>query len=68
LVRSLTTNPPELFLVETADHYTSQGNTNDDSRSTIRLHYPEIERLLEQRYVARDTIQHTIAYFLRSTP
>ena len=32
LVTSLLRNPPELFLVETADRYTSQGNTNDDSR------------------------------------
>ncbi|MDP4198904.1 MAG: glycosyltransferase family 39 protein [Bacteroidota bacterium] len=65
LVTSLIRNPPELFLVETADRYTSQGNTNDDSRTTIALRYPELEQLLQDRYVARDTIQSTIAYQLR---
>ena len=64
-VTSLLRNPPELFLVETADRYTSQGNTNDDSRRTIALRYPELERLLADCYIARDTIQSTIAYQLR---
>lgn len=65
LVTSLLRNPPELFLVETGDHYTSQGNSNDDSRTTIALRYPELERLLAERYMPKDTIEHTIAYLLR---
>ncbi len=65
LVTSLQRNPPELFLVETRDRYTSQGNTNDDSRTTIALRYPELEQLLHDRYAARDTVQSTIAYHLR---
>ncbi len=66
LVRTLCGNPPALFLVETEDHYTSQGSTNDDSRTTIKLRYPELESLLAERYYPRDTIQHTIAYKLRN--
>ncbi len=62
LVTSLLRNPPELFLVEMGDRYTSQGNTNDDSRTTIRMRYPELERLLDQSYCLKDTIQHTIIY------
>jgi 4-amino-4-deoxy-L-arabinose transferase-like glycosyltransferase len=65
LIDSLTANPPQLFLVETSDKYTSQGNSNDDSRTTIRNRYPEIEQLLQTRYTAHDTIQSTIAYVLR---
>ena len=66
LVHSLLSNPPALFLVETADRYTSQGSTNDDSRTTIKLRYPELEQLLAERYYPRDTIQNTIAYRLRN--
>lgn len=65
LVTTLVSNPPELFLVEMGDRYTSQGNTNEDSRTVIRQRYPELERLLADRYTPRDTIQHTIAYELR---
>jgi hypothetical protein len=65
LVTSLLRNPPVLFLVETGDRYTSQGNTNDDSRTTIALRYPELEKLLTERYIAQDTVDHTIAYHLR---
>jgi hypothetical protein len=65
LVRSLVGNPPELFLVELGDRYTSQGNTNDDSRTAIQLRYPELEQLLQTRYWPEDTIQSTIAYRLR---
>ena len=65
-MRSLTASPPKLFLVETEDRYTSQGNSNADSRTTIRERYPEIEKLLSERYIAKDTVQHTIAYVLRS--
>jgi len=65
LVQTLSGNPPELFLVEMGDRYTSQGNTNDDSRTTIRLHYPELERLLDARYITEDTLQQTIIYRLR---
>ncbi|HEX5316795.1 MAG TPA: hypothetical protein VFX22_09095, partial [Candidatus Kapabacteria bacterium] len=64
LVHTLSSNPPELFLVEVGDRYTSQGNTNDDSRSTIRLRYPELEQLLDERYVPEDTLQQTIIYRL----
>jgi 4-amino-4-deoxy-L-arabinose transferase-like glycosyltransferase len=67
LIDSLSANPPALFLVETQDKYTSQGTSNDDSRTTIRQKYPEIERLLETRYTVRDTIQSTIAYVLKSS-
>jgi 4-amino-4-deoxy-L-arabinose transferase-like glycosyltransferase len=62
LVHTLLCNPPALFLVEMADRYTSQGNSNDDSRTTIRLRYPEIEELLLRRYLPVDTIQSTIIY------
>lgn len=65
LVHSLLGNPPTLFLVETDDRYTSQGNTNDDSRTTIRLRFPELEQLLDYQYWPEDTIQHTIIYRLR---
>jgi 4-amino-4-deoxy-L-arabinose transferase-like glycosyltransferase len=65
LVHSLVSNPPELFLVEMGDRYTSQGNSNEDSRTTIAKHYPEIEKLLADRYTVKDTLQHTIAYVLR---
>ncbi len=65
LVTSLLRNPPQLFLVEMGDRYTSQGSTNDDSRTTIRLRYPELELLLAERYTPRDTLQNTIAYLLR---
>jgi 4-amino-4-deoxy-L-arabinose transferase-like glycosyltransferase len=65
LVTTLVRNPPALFLVETSDRYTSQGSSNDDSRTTIRLRYPEIEALLATRYTPQDTIQGTIAYALR---
>lgn len=66
LVDSLWANPPALFLVETQDKYTSQGTSNEDSRTTIREKYPEIERLLQSRYTVRDTIQSTIAYVLKA--
>ncbi len=65
LVTSLLRNPPALFLVETSDRYTSQGNTNDDSRTTILLRYPELEQLLLHRYWPQDTLQNTIIYRLR---
>ncbi len=65
LLHELLSNPPELFLVEMGDRYTSQGNTNDDSRTTIRLRYPELEQLLDVRYTPEDTIQQTILYRLR---
>ncbi|MFI5201271.1 MAG: ArnT family glycosyltransferase [Candidatus Kapaibacterium sp.] len=65
LVHTLSGNPPELFLVEMGDRYTSQGNTNDDSRTTIRLRYPELEQLLDARYTPEDTLQQTIIYRLR---
>lgn len=65
LVHTLSSNPPELFLVEMGDRYTSQGNTNDDSRTTIRLRYPELEQLLDARYTPEDTLQQTIIYRLR---
>ncbi len=62
LVTSLLRNPPALFLVEMGDRYTSQGNTNDDSRTTIFLRYPELEQLLLTRYCPQDTLQNTIIY------
>jgi 4-amino-4-deoxy-L-arabinose transferase-like glycosyltransferase len=62
LVTSLLRNPPVLFLVEMGDRYTSQGNTNDDSRTTIRMRYPELEQLLIERYRPLDTLQNTIIY------
>ncbi len=65
LVTSLLRNPPLLFLVETNDHYTSQGNSNEDSRTTIRLQYPELERLLQNQYWPIDTLQNTIIYHRR---
>jgi 4-amino-4-deoxy-L-arabinose transferase-like glycosyltransferase len=65
LVTSLLRNPPELFLVETSDRYTSQGNTNDDSRTTILLRYPELEQLLLYKYWSQDTLQNTIIYHRR---
>jgi 4-amino-4-deoxy-L-arabinose transferase-like glycosyltransferase len=65
LVTSLLGNPPVLFLVETSDRYTSQGNTNDDSRTTILLRYPELEQLLRDRYWPQDTLQNTIIYHRR---
>lgn len=65
LVHTLCGNPPELFLVEMGDRYTSQGNNNDDSRTAIRLRYPEIEHLLDARYTPQDTLQQTIIYRLR---
>ncbi len=65
LVTSLLRNPPVLFLVETGDRYTSQGNTNDDSRTTILLRYPELEQLLLHRYLPQDTLQNTIIYHRR---
>jgi 4-amino-4-deoxy-L-arabinose transferase-like glycosyltransferase len=65
LVQSLTIHPPKLMLVETGDKYTSQGDCPDDSRTVIATKYPEIERLLAERYEARDTIHGVIAYHLR---
>jgi 4-amino-4-deoxy-L-arabinose transferase-like glycosyltransferase len=65
LVTSLLRNPPELFLVEMGDRYTSQGNTNDDSRTTILLRYPELEQLLLHSYWPQDTLQNTIIYHKR---
>jgi hypothetical protein len=65
LVTSLLRNPPVLFLVEMDDRYTSQGNTNDDSRTTILLRYPELEQLLLHRYLPQDTLQNTIIYHRR---
>ena len=62
LVHDLTDNPPTLFLVETQDRYTSQGNSDADSRSTIQLHYPELEQLLDTAYYPEDTIEGTIIY------
>ncbi len=62
LLHDLIGNPPQLFLVETQDRYTSQGNTDDDSRTTIRLRYPELEQLLDDQYTPADTIQQTIIY------
>lgn len=62
LVHDLTGNPPTLFLVETQDRYTSQGNSGSDSRSTIQLHYPELEQLLNTEYYPEDTIEGTIIY------
>jgi 4-amino-4-deoxy-L-arabinose transferase-like glycosyltransferase len=64
LIYGLTGNPPELLLVQMGDRYSSQGNTNDDSRTTIRLRYPEIEEMLKSRYRIEDTVQHTIIYRL----
>jgi hypothetical protein len=68
LLHQLFGNPPELFLVEVGDRYTSQGNTNDDSRTTILLRYPELEQLLDNRYTPEDTLQQTIIYRLRHGP
>ncbi len=65
LVTSLLRNPPELFIVEMGDRYTSQGNTNDDSRTTILLRYPELEQLLLHKYWSQDTLQNTIIYHKR---
>jgi 4-amino-4-deoxy-L-arabinose transferase-like glycosyltransferase len=65
LVTSLLRNPPMLFLVEMGDRYTSQGNTNDDSRTTILLRYPELEQLLLYQYWPLDTLQKTIIYHRR---
>ncbi len=65
LVTSLLRNPPELFIVEMGDRYTSQGNTNDDSRTTILLRYPELEHLLRDSYWPQDTLQNTIIYHKR---
>jgi hypothetical protein len=65
LISALLAKPPELFLVETEDHYTSQGDSYDDSRTTIRKRYPEIEQLLAERYEVRDTLQAVIAYHLK---
>ncbi len=62
LVHDLIGNPPALFLVETLDKYTSQGNSDADSRSTIRFRYPELEQLLDSQYRPRDTIDGTILY------
>lgn len=64
LVNTLTQHPPALFLVETQDHYTSQGDNRDDSRTVIAKSYPEIEQLLQTRYMPRDTISDVICYFL----
>jgi 4-amino-4-deoxy-L-arabinose transferase-like glycosyltransferase len=68
LLHQLFGNPPELFLVEVGDRYTSQGNTNDDSRTTILLRYPALEQLLDNRYTPEDTLQQTIIYRLRHGP
>jgi 4-amino-4-deoxy-L-arabinose transferase-like glycosyltransferase len=65
LVTTLVSNPPQLFLVEMGDRYTSQGNSNDDSRTAIALRYPELEKLLAERYTAQDTVDNTIAFHLR---
>ncbi len=65
LVESLTSHPPALILVETADRYTSQGDSPDDSRTVIRKSYPEIEQLLAAKYIAKDTISSAIAYMLK---
>src|SRR5581483_8223120 len=62
LLHTLLGNPPRLFLVEMGDRYTSQGNTNDDSRTTIRQRYPELEQLLQTQYRPIDTLQQTIVY------
>ncbi len=63
LVHLLTSNPPKLFLVETRDRYTSQGDSPDDSRTVISKRFPELESLLATQYTARDTIKGVIAYF-----
>jgi hypothetical protein len=64
LITSLTKSPPSLLFVETGDHYTSQGDSFDDSRTTIRERYPEIERLLQTRYTLADTVGDILAYKL----
>lgn len=65
LVASLVQRPPKLLLVETEDTYTSQGDSFDDSRTTIRNRYPEIEALLATYYDSTARISDVIAYTLR---
>jgi hypothetical protein len=65
LVSSLVQHPPQLLLVETEDRYTSQGDSFDDSRTTIRNRYPEIEALLQTAYDSSAMINDVIAYTLR---
>ena len=62
LVSSLLQNPPELFLVEVGDHYTSQGNTNQDSQTTIQLRYPELQQLLLEKYWPIDTFHNNTGF------
>lgn len=65
LVSSLVQKPPKLILVEMDDQYTSQGDSFDDSRTTIRNRYQAIESLLLTYYDPADTIQGVIAYTRR---
>ncbi len=65
LIDSLRQDPPLLFFVETGDHYTSQGDSFDDSRTTITKRYPAIDSLLSTRYRLADTVDDILAYRLR---
>ena len=54
---------PKLFFVETGDHYTSQGNSNDDSWTMLNKRYPEIVRTLNTCYWPADTVSGNILAF-----
>jgi len=66
LIDSLTQHPPALIFVEMGDHYTSQGDSFDDSHSTIQKRYPEISELLSTKYLLADTVNDVLAYLLIS--
>ena len=65
LVSTLIQKPPKLLLVETDDQYTSQGDSFDDSRTTIRNRYQEIESLLLTYYDSLTNVNGTIVYSRR---